>query len=153
MSSISAAIAFTPIFLLAHDLRPDVLGMLRVITNFHMDSRLVLAVVLSGQPELGQVLSRDDQDAVARRIIHYATLRPLSRDETAKYIEYRMGIAGARQSPFDDAALDAIYEIARGNLRSTDNLALEALELAAAAKLKVVSAQHISAARRSLWPS
>ena len=137
----------------AHDLRPDVLGMLRVLTNFHMDSRLVLSVVLIGQPDLGKLLSRDDQDAIARRILHYATLRPLSRDETAKYVEYRMSLAGARQSPFDAPALDAIYEIARGNLRCTDNLALESLELAAAAKLQVVGAQHVSQARRSLWPS
>ena len=144
-----------PVLLLdeAHDLRPDVLAMLRVLTNFQMDSKLVLSVVLAGQPPLGKLLSQDDQIAVARRIVHYATLRPLSRDETAKYVEYRMSVAGARQSPFDDASLDAIYEIARGNLRITDNLALEALELAAAAKLKVVSAQHVAAARRVQWPS
>jgi general secretion pathway protein A len=137
----------------AHDLKPDVLSMLRVLTNFQMDSRLVLSVVLAGQPPLARLLSQDAQEAIARRIIHYSTLRPLSRDETAKYVEYRMGIAGARLSPFDEASLDAIYEIARGNLRITDNLALTALELAAAAKLKVVSAQHIAAARRVQWPS
>lgn len=137
----------------AHDLRPDVLAMLRVLTNFQADSKLVLSLVLAGQPPLGKVLSQDDQSAIARRIVHYATLRPLSRDETAKYVEYRMGVAGARQSPFDDPSLDAIYEIAQGNLRITDNLALESLELAAAAKLKVVSAQHVAAARRAQWPS
>jgi general secretion pathway protein A len=136
-----------------HDLRPDVLGMLRVLTNFDMDSRLVLSVVLAGQPDLAKTLSRSDQDALARRIIHYATLRPLSRDETAKYVEHRMSIVGARQSPFDAGALDAIYEISRGNLRTTDNLALESLELAAAAQLQVVGSQHVAAARRSLWPS
>jgi len=144
-----------PVLLLdeAHDLRPDVLAMLRVLTNFQMDSKLVLSVVLAGQPPLAKLLSQDDQSAIARRIVHYATLRPLSRDETAKYVEFRMGIAGAKQSPFDDGSLDAIYEIASGNLRITDNLALEALELAASAKLKAVGAQHIAAARRALWPS
>lgn len=144
-----------PVLLLdeAHDLRPDVLSMLRVITNFHMDSRLVLSLVLSGQPELGRLLARDNQDAIARRIIHYASLRPLSRDETVQYVEHRITIAGARQCPFDAAALDALFEIARGNLRSTDNLALESLELAARAKLKAVGAEHVAAARKSLWPS
>jgi general secretion pathway protein A len=136
----------------AHDLRPDVLGMLRVITNFQMDSRLVLSVVLAGQPDLAKTLNRDDQDAVARRIVHYATLRPLSRDETAKYVEHRITVVGAGQCPFDAGALDALYEIGRGNLRTTDNLALEALELAAAANLKVVGAQHVAAARKNVWP-
>lgn len=137
----------------AHDLRPDVLGILRILTNFEMDSRLVLSIILAGQPELGNVLNRDDQDAVARRILHYATLRPLSRDETAKYVEHRITIAGAHQCPFDAGALDALFEIGRGNLRCTDNLALEAMELAAAANLKVISAGQVAAARKSLWPS
>lgn len=137
----------------AHDLRPEVLAMLRVLTNFQMDSKLVLSLVLAGQPPLAKRLAQDDQNAIARRIIHYASLRPLSRDETANYVEYRMSVAGAKHSPFDDASLDAIYEIARGNLRIIDNLALESLELAAAAKLKVVSAQHVAAARRAQWPS
>jgi general secretion pathway protein A len=144
-----------PVLLLdeAHDLRPDVLGMLRVLTNFQMDSRLVLSIVLAGQPALGQTLGRDDQDAMARRIVHYATLRPLSRDETAKYVEHRTTIAGARQCPFDAGALDALFEIGRGNLRCIDNLALESMELAAAANLQVVGAQHVATARKSLWPS
>jgi len=45
-----------------HDLRPDVLAILRILTNFQMDSRLVLSVVLAGQPPLGTMLSRDDLD-------------------------------------------------------------------------------------------
>src|SRR5690606_38940658 len=34
----------------AHDLRPEVLSTLRVLTNFAMDSRLMLSVILAGQP-------------------------------------------------------------------------------------------------------
>jgi general secretion pathway protein A len=137
----------------AHDLRPEVLSMLRLLTNFQADSKLVLSIVLAGQPPLAKLLSQDEHFDIARRIIHYATLRPLSRDETATYVEYRMSVAGAKQSPFDKASLDAIYEIARGNLRVTDNLALGSLECAAAAQLKVISAQHVAAARRMQWPS
>jgi general secretion pathway protein A len=136
----------------AHDLRPDVLSMLRVLTNFQMDSRLVLSIVLAGQPDLGKMLSRDDQDAVARRIVHYAQLRLLSRDELTSYVDHRCTTAGARHTPFDNAALDALYEIGRGNLRATDNLALEALETAARAKLSVVSATHVAMARKALYP-
>ena len=136
----------------AHDLRPDVLNMLRVLTNFEMDSRLVLAVVLTGQPGLATMLEREELDAIARRIIHYATLRPLSRDETAKYVELRMTAAGARQSPFDGPSLEAIFEIGRGSLRLTDSLALGSLEIAAEAKLQTVGTQHVAAARRRLFP-
>lgn len=136
----------------AHELRPDVLAMLRVLTNFAMDSRLVLSLVLAGQPPLKKLLRRDDQEAVARRIVYYATLRLLSRDETTVYIEHRCNIAGAAQSPFDAAAVDAIFEMSRGNLRAIDNLALEALELTVAAKRSAVSSNDVAAARKNLWP-
>jgi general secretion pathway protein A len=136
----------------AHDLRPDVLSMLRVITNFKMDSQLVLSFVLAGQPGLRDLLARDDQEAVARRIVCYVNLRPLSRDEAHKYIAHRSAIAGASSCPFDEASVDAVYEISRGNARTIDNLALGALEAASAAKLKVVSVQHILEAKRNLWP-
>ncbi|MBI2375834.1 MAG: AAA family ATPase [Deltaproteobacteria bacterium] len=53
----------------AHDLRRDALSMLRVITNFKMDSQLVLSFVLAGQPALRDLLTRDDQEA----------LRPVAR--------------------------------------------------------------------------
>ena len=143
-----------PVLLLddAHDLRPEVFAVLRALTNFQMDSRLVLSVVLAGHPNLGDVLGRSDHDAVARRIVHYASLRPLSRDETAQYVEHRCSVAGARQCPFDSQSLEALFEIGRGNLRITDNLALEALEIAARAKLQAVGVQHVIAARKVLFP-
>jgi type II secretory pathway predicted ATPase ExeA len=81
---------------------------------------------------------------MARRILHYATLRPLSRDETAKYIEHRVTIAGAPLCPFDASALDALYEIGRGNLRSTDlALSLEP------PPTKVVGVGQVATARKS----
>ncbi len=136
----------------AHELRPDVLSMLRLLTNFHMDSRLVLSLVLSGQPPLSKMLRRDDQEAIARRLVFYATLRPLSDNETRGYVEHRCSIAGAANSPFDTAAIDAIYEMSRGNPRAIDLLALEALHGAARAKMPTVCASHVAAARKVLWP-
>jgi len=136
----------------AHDLRPDVLAMLRILTNFDMDSRLVLALVLAGQPPLRSLLARDDQEAVARRIAHYVTLRLLSRDELVRYLAHRATFAGAKAVPFDDAALEAIYELSRGNLRVADNLARKSLEHAALANLQAVSTVHVTTARKDLWP-
>ena len=85
----------------SHEMRPDVLGMLRLITNFDMDSRLVVSIVLSGQSHLRDLLRRDDLEDVARRMAHYATLRPLSREESRGYIKHRCTIAGATTFPFE----------------------------------------------------
>lgn len=136
----------------AHDLRADTLGMLRVLTNYNMDSRLVLSVILAGQPPLRALLSRDTLDDVARRLAHYATLRPLSRTETEKYIEHRCTIAGATVVPFDPNAIDAIYEIGRGNLRATDHLGRKTLEVANDQDAPVADHTHVLQARKALWP-
>lgn len=136
----------------AHDLRPDVLGMIRILTNFEMDSRLVISVVLVGQSPLKKMLARDDQEAVARRLAYFAALRLLTREETGRYIEHRCTIAGAMNVPFDDAALDAIYELSRGNMRAVDRLALEALLHADRDDRDVADSRHVAAARKHLWP-
>lgn len=143
-----------PVILLdeAQDMRPDVLGLLRILTNYEMDSRLVLSLVLAGKPTLKKLLDRDDQEAIARRLVHYATLRLLSRDETVSYLAHRCTIAGRAQLPFDEGALDALYEIGRGNLRATDALALKSLERAALAGHQAIAAHHVAAARKDLWP-
>jgi type II secretory pathway predicted ATPase ExeA len=44
----------------SHELSPDVLDMLRILTNFDMDSRLVLSLVIAGQSPLRSLLARDD---------------------------------------------------------------------------------------------
>lgn len=136
----------------AHDLRPEALAMLRLLTNFEMDSRLVVAVVLAGQPALRALLARPDQVAMAQRLAHYATLRLLSRDETHAYLVHRCAVAGAQADPFDGEAHEALFELSHGNLRAVDHLALKALQRAASAGDKAVCAGHVVAARQELAP-
>lgn len=136
----------------AHDVRPDVLAILRVLTNFDMDSRLVLSVILSGQMPLRALLRRDSLEDVARRLAGIATLSPLSREETKDYVTHRLNVAGADTVPFTPQAFDALYEIGRGNLRATDALALAALEAAAEKEEERVDAHHVADARRRVIP-
>ncbi len=136
----------------AHEMRPEALGLAKLITNYDMDSRLVVSLVLVGQPPLRRMLQRDDLEDVARRIAHYADLRLLSREETRRYVEHRCSVAGSLTPPFDDEAHEAIYELSRGNLRAIDQLARKSLEIAAAKDEDVVGAPHLVEARKVLWP-
>ena len=136
----------------SHELKADVLGMLKLLTNFEMDSRLVVSLVLCGQTPLKTLLRRDELQDITMRLMHYATLRPLSRAESRQYIEHRCRIAGAKEIPFDDAAFDAIFEFARGNLRANDCLSLKSLELAHQKDCRVVGTEHVIEARQLLWP-
>ena len=136
----------------AQDMRAETLGLLKIITNFDMDSRLVASVLLAGQPPLRRTLQSPELEDVARRMVHFATLRLLSREETGAYVEHRCAIAGNVTPPFDGQALDAIYEISRGNFRAIDRLGRKALEIASARDEDVVGAPHLIQARKVLWP-
>lgn len=136
----------------AHDLRPESLAMLRLLTNFEMDSRLVVSVVLAGQPHLRTLLARPDQAAMAQRLAHYGTVRLLSREETRAYLAHRCATAGAPATPFDNDSLEAIFEMSRGNLRAIDALALKSLQRAVQDEATVVSVAEVTAARQLLAP-
>jgi type II secretory pathway predicted ATPase ExeA len=136
----------------AHELRPDVLSMLRVITNFEMDSRLILSVVLAGQPPLAEMLRKPEHEDIARRLVHYAVLAPLSREEVQQYVTHRCAVAGSARVPFDESCLDAIYEVGRGNLRATDLIAHKALDVAHRRDRDTVDATCVVEARKHLWP-
>jgi type II secretory pathway predicted ATPase ExeA len=146
--------ALRPVLILdeAHDMRSQVLGILRILTNFDMDSRLVVSIVLAGQPPLLNMLSLPKLEDVAKRLAHYATLRLFSRVEIKSYIEHRCQIDGSPACPFDKGALDAIYEITRGNLRAADHICLKSLEVAHEQNCDVVDYNHITKARGMLWP-
>ena len=60
--------------------------------------------------------------------------------------------SSSRGQQLEGGAVEALYEIGRGNLRATDHLALQALELAHEADGDTVDAEQITAARHLLWP-
>jgi type II secretory pathway predicted ATPase ExeA len=146
--------AVRPVLLIddAHELRPDVLSMLRVLTNFDMDSRLVLSVVLAGQSPLAELLRKPEHEDIARRLVHYAVLGPLSRDEVQQYVAHRCAVAGSARVPFDDGSMDAIYEVGRGNLRATDLIASKSLDVAHRRERDTVDVTCVVEARAQLWP-
>lgn len=134
----------------AHDFRPEVLGVVRLLTNFEMDSRLVVSIILSGQGGLTQLLKREELQDVASRLAHRAKLSLLSRKELLKYVEHRCFLAGSQTPPFATEALVALHECSHGNLRATDHLALKALQVAHSEDESIVTTNHITRARQML---
>ena len=138
-----------PVLLLddMQDMTATVLTTLRILTNFDMDSRLVLSLVLAGDNQLRHMLESPPLEPIRRRMAHIATFRLLSRAETCDYMQHRVRIAGARTFPFDTQAVDAVFEVSRGNLRAIDQLARKSLELAAQKAIATVDPSLVAEAR------
>lgn len=136
----------------AHDMTPDVLSIFRLLTNFEMDSRLVISVLFCGQPALGTLLSRETVVAIAQRLSCVLTLNNLSREQARDYLHHRLQVVGARAEVFTEQAVDTLFEMTRGNMRATDTLALKALHVAAKRGVNRVESTHIIDARSQVLP-
>jgi type II secretory pathway predicted ATPase ExeA len=134
----------------AQDMRPHVLSSLRMLTNFRLDSELLISLVLVGDSGLEALLLRPDMDALRSRIACVIRLCLLSRTETRSYIDHRLDIVGARSRILDDSAVEAVYDFTRGNIRAIDHLCRTALDLAARSSLDTVDAGVVTAARKKL---
>jgi len=93
----------------AHSLDPELLEEIRLLSNLETSKSKLIQIVLIGQPELDRTLSRPEFRQLRQRINLRYYLPPLSEKETREYIEKRLRIAGAKESPFTDKAIKEIY--------------------------------------------
>jgi general secretion pathway protein A len=98
----------------AQNLSRDVLEQVRLLTNLETAKQKLLQIILIGQPELRDLLAREDLRQLAQRITGRYHLEPLSRDETAQYIEHRLRVAGALGEVFDNAAKREVFRLTDG---------------------------------------
>ncbi|MHC6528323.1 ExeA family protein [Vibrio proteolyticus] len=92
----------------AQHLAADVLEQLRLLTNLETESRKLLKVLLIGQPELQQKLQMPQLRQLAQRITGRYHLLPLNIEETAKYIQFRLDLAGGERDLFAVKSLKLI---------------------------------------------
>ena len=98
----------------AQNLSRDVLEQVRLLTNLETAKQKLLQIILIGQPELRDLLAREDLRQLAQRITGRYHLEPLSRDETGQYIEHRLRVAGALGEVFDSAAKREVFRLTDG---------------------------------------
>lgn len=134
----------------AHRLRPDVLAELPLLTNFEWDSGARLALLLCGQVGLRQRLRMADLEALTQRITVRYALRGLDRDATRLYLEHRLRVAGVDRPVFSEPAIEAIFNASQGVFRRIDGLAHQALTAGAAARARIVDADHVVSAAEEL---
>ncbi|MEW6775433.1 MAG: AAA family ATPase [Bdellovibrionota bacterium] len=101
---------------------------LRLLTNFQLDDRNLLAVVLLAQPEIERRIDRHPAyEPLRQRIGVRFHLGPLSEEEAKKYIEHRLEVAGAKGSVLSAEAIAAIGRLSGGIPRKINNLAANTL--------------------------
>lgn len=134
----------------AQHLKPQVLEQLRLLTNLETNQNKLLRVILIGQPELQDLLRRRELRQLAQRITARYHLLPLQASDTARYINYRLQVAGAQRALFDDGAVRLVHQLSEGIPRRLNLLCDRALLAAYNDQVQTVSKAQIRRAAAEL---
>jgi general secretion pathway protein A len=129
----------------AHGLSTAVLEEIRLLSNFESDSAKHLQIVLTGQPELREVLNNPELRQLKQRVALRCEIKPLpDAAETARYVAARLKVAGAQRTDlFSPGALDYIFRCAAGIPRQINNLCDNALLAGFAAGARQIGRAHV----------
>jgi len=131
----------------AHAMPEDTLEQVRLLSNLETSRHKLLQIVLFGQPELDAALAKSSMRQLKDRITHNFRTRPLTADEVAKYVAFRMRAAGYKgEGAFEPGALAAIAHASGGLTRRINVLCDKALLAAFAAGEAAVTPRHVRAA-------
>jgi general secretion pathway protein A len=111
----------------AQNLGREVLEQIRLLTNLETTREKLLQVILIGQPELRQILTRPDLRQLAQRVTARYHLKPFTDRETRAYVHHRLRVAGQRRPIFEPGAIRAVHRHARGIPRLINTICDRAL--------------------------
>jgi type II secretory pathway predicted ATPase ExeA len=135
----------------AQNLTDTVLETVRLLSDFESAEKKLLQIVLAGQPELAQRLSRPNMAQLRQRVAIQARLDALPAAEVVRYVNHRLQVAGYGGSElFTPGALGLIAERSRGIPRLINNLCFNALSLGCATQQKQITSEVIRQAALDL---
>jgi len=111
----------------AQNLAPRILEQVRLLTNLETPKQKLLQIILIGQPELRTLLAQPNMRQLAQRVTGRYHLEPLILDDSIKYIEHRLKVAGASGGIFTPSAVREIYRQSKGVPRLINVVADRAL--------------------------
>ncbi len=111
----------------AQNLSPNVMELIRLLTNLETAEKKLLQIILVGQPELVHMLAEPGMRQTAQRITARYHLQPLGLVETRAYIEHRLKVAGLDGRIFANRAVKSVFRASRGVPRLINSICDRAL--------------------------
>ena len=125
----------------------DTLEEIRLLSNLETDQNKLLQIILFGQPELDDNLSRQSIRQLRERITHNFNLQPLSSAEIHNYLNFRMREVGyTGPELIDSKVAKKVEQYSGGLLRRINIIADKILLSAFAESTHNLSSRHVMAA-------
>lgn len=112
----------------AQEFPAKVLEGLRGYLNFETNEEKILQIILFALPSITRKLA---YAKTLRNRLWRSELREMNRAELAEMLRWRFAQAGGKTFPFEEAALERLFELTNGHPRNACGLAQLALETAA----------------------
>ena len=132
-----------------HFLSGDNLHIIRTISNIEIPERKLVTCLLIGEARFPQRLQHPSFDSIRNRMYLQCVLPPMSAEDCAEYVKFRLMSSGGNDNLFDAEALAAVHTRAGGVGRSVNKLCMLALLEGCLARAAGISAElvHRAAAR------
>lgn len=128
----------------AQNLSADMLEEIRLLSNLETPRSKLIQIMLVGQPELWEMLARPELRQLRQRIVLRYQLRPFSGEETGRYVEERLRLAGyTGKGLFKSAGMRAVHELSGGVPRVINILCDGALLLGFARDRSAIGADEV----------
>ena len=121
---------------------------LRLLLNFQTEDKFLLTLLILGQPELKD--SVDSNKQLSQRIAIRCHLTSMGFEDTQKYIQHRLEIAGAKKPIFSGEAVHSIFEKSGGIPRRINHICDLALLTGFGRKVDKIDGVIISEVTRDL---
>jgi len=132
----------------AQNLSAETLEDIRMLSNLQTDDRMLLQIMLVGQPELKLRLQRPDLRQLAQRIAVNYHLTPLDEKQTRRYIAHRIEAVGGRSDLFSREAVRVIHEHSGGIPRTVNLLCDSAMVYAYSDDCRQIDVEVVEAVVR-----
>ena len=127
----------------------ETLEALRLLSNLETEKQKLLHIILFGQPELDDKLSRPEIRQLLQRIAFHYRLAGLGRRELGNYVAHRLRVAGyLGEGLFSPGALRALHRASGGTPRLVNILAHKALLAVYGEGRQTVKVRHVRQAGR-----
>lgn len=133
----------------AHHIKPNMLEEIRLLSNLETDQQKLLQILLVGQPELDARLAQRELKQLRERVTVHYLLKHLSRQETEKYINHRLQVAGydTAGNLFQSDAVDAIYDYTGGVPRLINKICENVLLMGHVLQSRTITVGHVHKAQ------
>ena len=130
----------------AQYLRNDILTNLRLLTNYEMDSKNRLCLIMIGQAELRRRLGMGVHEPLWQRIVMNYHLSGLTQPELSTYLQHHLKLAGTEREIFEPSAVETIFQVTNGLPRKVNLLAHYTLNAVALGVGHNATSEHVQQA-------